>query len=120
MLILHDIPHNEMITGKYLIQPEPKLKKIQADENRYTSLSTMLREMSEPKESIDRLCFIRLAFGPVRQLANMYSAAANHRRDYISINWAIVTKKILVFVEQGCNHTCSAILREGQLAMSAT
>ncbi|CAG9978518.1 unnamed protein product [Clonostachys byssicola] len=44
MSILHDIPSDEMISSKYPIQPEPKLKKIQADESRYTSVSTIVEE----------------------------------------------------------------------------
>ncbi|CAH0052433.1 unnamed protein product [Clonostachys solani] len=44
MLILHDIPDDEIISDKYPVQPEPQVKKIQADKNRYVSLSTMVEE----------------------------------------------------------------------------
>ncbi|CAG9940053.1 unnamed protein product [Clonostachys rosea f. rosea IK726] len=54
MYILHDIPPSEMISDKYPIHPEPKLKKIRADENRYTSLSTIVEEAAYlPPPSLD-------------------------------------------------------------------
>ncbi|CAH0027946.1 unnamed protein product [Clonostachys rhizophaga] len=58
MYILHDIPPDEIFSGKYPIQPEPKLKKIKADKNLYTSLSTVVEEaayLPPPGLDVDRI-----------------------------------------------------------------